>query len=140
MAPVCTSFSRARDRTKVIRNHRYPWGIPRRFYLNMRSTVFASATLCFAHALRLLIAAYNTIFLGYWRTLSAVVVGTFPGFDSYKVAISFKLYMLIFVNLTQLGRNPPCFFALGLGTNIDLRAGAKVRRAFAVEPRRGTFC
>lgn len=31
MAPVCTSFSRARDRTKVIRNHRYPWGIPRRF-------------------------------------------------------------------------------------------------------------
>ena len=24
MAPVCTSFSRARDRTKVIRTHRYP--------------------------------------------------------------------------------------------------------------------
>ena len=41
MAPVCTSFSRARDRTKVIRNHRFPWGIPRRFlsekeYLSIR--------------------------------------------------------------------------------------------------------
>ena len=31
MAPVCTSFSRARDRTKVIRSHRFPWGIPKRF-------------------------------------------------------------------------------------------------------------
>lgn len=31
MAPVCTSFSRARDRTKVIRSKRFPWGIPRRF-------------------------------------------------------------------------------------------------------------
>ena len=28
MAPVCTSFSVARDRTKVIRNRRFPWGIP----------------------------------------------------------------------------------------------------------------
>lgn len=31
MAPVCTSFSRARDRTKVIRSSRFPLGIPRRF-------------------------------------------------------------------------------------------------------------
>ena len=28
LAPVCTSFSVARDRTKVIRNRDYPWGIP----------------------------------------------------------------------------------------------------------------
>ena len=52
MAPVCTSFSRARDRTKVIRNHRFPWGIPRRFlsekeYLSIRlgNTLFRA---CFA--------------------------------------------------------------------------------------------
>lgn len=31
MAPVCTSFSVARDRTKVIRNRRYPWGIPKQY-------------------------------------------------------------------------------------------------------------
>lgn len=31
LAPVCTSFSVARDRTKVIRNHQYPWGIPEEF-------------------------------------------------------------------------------------------------------------
>ena len=52
MAPVCTSFSRARDRTKVIRNHRFPWGVPRRFlsekeYLSIRlgNTLFRA---CFA--------------------------------------------------------------------------------------------
>ena len=28
MAPVCTSFSVARDRTKVIRNKDHPWGLP----------------------------------------------------------------------------------------------------------------
>ena len=31
MAPFCTSFSRARDRTKMIRSHRFPWGLPKRF-------------------------------------------------------------------------------------------------------------
>ncbi len=31
MAPVCTSFSIARDRTKVIRTRRNPWGIRNRF-------------------------------------------------------------------------------------------------------------
>ena len=31
LAPVCTSFSVARDRTKVIRNKRYPWGIPHQY-------------------------------------------------------------------------------------------------------------
>lgn len=30
MSPVYTNFSRARDRTKVLRNHRFPWGIPQR--------------------------------------------------------------------------------------------------------------
>ena len=31
MAPVRTSFSRAQDRAKTIRTHRFPWGLPRRF-------------------------------------------------------------------------------------------------------------
>lgn len=31
MAPVCTSFSVARDRTQVIRNRQFPYGIPARF-------------------------------------------------------------------------------------------------------------
>lgn len=28
LAPPCSSFSPARDRTRVVRNHEYPWGVP----------------------------------------------------------------------------------------------------------------
>lgn len=28
LAPPCSSFSVARDRTRVIRNKEYPWGLP----------------------------------------------------------------------------------------------------------------
>ena len=38
LGPVCTSFSVARDRTKVIRNRRFPWGVPKRFMTKRRST------------------------------------------------------------------------------------------------------
>lgn len=54
MAPVCTSFSRARDRTKVIRTHRYPWGIPHRFLTEKEISSIRLGNACFRSCLRII--------------------------------------------------------------------------------------
>lgn len=54
MAPICTSFSRARDRTKVIRNVRFPWGIPRRFLSEKERLSVSVGNKCFHTCIRLI--------------------------------------------------------------------------------------
>ena len=52
LAPVCTSFSVARDRTKVIRNRQYPWGIPREQLTERESESILLGNRCFRACLR----------------------------------------------------------------------------------------
>ena len=54
MAPICASFSRARDRTKVIRNVRFPWGIPRRFLSEKERLSVSVGNKCFHTCIRLI--------------------------------------------------------------------------------------
>lgn len=54
LAPVCTSFSVARDRTKVIRNREYPWGIPAELLSEKEATSISIGNSCFRACLRIL--------------------------------------------------------------------------------------
>ena len=54
MAPVCTSFSRARDRTKVIRSLRFPWGIPKRFLSEKEALSIKLGNACFRSCIQLI--------------------------------------------------------------------------------------
>ena len=54
MAPICTSFSRARDRTKVIRSVRFPWGIPKRFLSDKEKLSVSIGNKCFKTCIRLI--------------------------------------------------------------------------------------
>ena len=54
MAPVCTSFSRARDRTKVIRSLRFPWGIPKRFLSEKEALSVKLGNACFRSCIQLI--------------------------------------------------------------------------------------
>ena len=54
MAPVCTSFSRARDRTKVIRSLRFPWGIPQRFLSENEVASIRLGNKCFRTCIQLI--------------------------------------------------------------------------------------
>ena len=54
MAPVCTSFSRARDRTKVIRSLRFPWGIPQRFLNEKEAASIKLGNACFRTCIQLI--------------------------------------------------------------------------------------
>ena len=54
MAPSCTGFSRARDRTKVIRNHRFPWGIPQRFLTEQEKQLLHVGNACFRTCIKLI--------------------------------------------------------------------------------------
>lgn len=54
MAPVCTSFSRARDRTKVIRNKRFPWGIPFKYLSPKEASSIRLGNSCFRTCFRII--------------------------------------------------------------------------------------
>lgn len=54
MAPVCTSFSVARDRTKVIRNRQYPWGIPFHLLTEKERQSIILGNKCFRTCLKLM--------------------------------------------------------------------------------------
>ncbi|CAE7317250.1 unnamed protein product [Symbiodinium sp. CCMP2456] len=54
MAPVCTSFSVARDRTQVIRSRRFPWGIPSRFLSEKEIADIRLGNACFRSCFRIL--------------------------------------------------------------------------------------
>ena len=54
LAPVCTSFSVARDRTKVIRNKQYPWGILREQLTEKEWQSILLGNRCFRACLRIM--------------------------------------------------------------------------------------
>ena len=54
LAPVCTSFSIARDRTKVIRNRQHPWGIPQQFLTEKERQSIQLGNKCFKTCLKLM--------------------------------------------------------------------------------------
>ena len=54
MFPVYTSFSRARDRTKVLHNHCFPWGIPQRFLSEHEKQDISLGNACFRTCLKLI--------------------------------------------------------------------------------------
>ena len=54
LAPVCTSFSVARDRTKVIRNRQYPWGIPQQYLTEKERASIRLGNQCFKACLRIM--------------------------------------------------------------------------------------
>ena len=47
MAPPCTTFSVARDRTKIIRSRRFPWGLPKRFLTSEEHQKVVVGNKCF---------------------------------------------------------------------------------------------
>ena len=54
MAPVCTSFSVARDRTRVIRSRRFPWGLPARYLREKELAGIRLGNACFRSCFRIL--------------------------------------------------------------------------------------
>ena len=54
LAPPCSSFSRARDRTRVIRTARFPWGLPSRFLSDAESASITLGNKCFRAAIDLI--------------------------------------------------------------------------------------
>ncbi len=54
MAPVCTSFSVARDRTKIIRNRQYPWGLPHHLLTEKERQSIILGNRCFKTCLKLM--------------------------------------------------------------------------------------
>ena len=54
LAPPCSSFSRARDRTRVIRTTRFPWGLPSRFLSDAESASITLGNKCFRAAIDLI--------------------------------------------------------------------------------------
>lgn len=54
LAPVCTSFSVARDRTKVIRNRDYPWGIPFKYLSEKEQNSVVTGNKCFQACIKIM--------------------------------------------------------------------------------------
>ena len=54
LAPVCTSFSVARDRTKVIRNRDYPWGIPFKYLSEKEQNSIVTGNKCFQACIKIM--------------------------------------------------------------------------------------